>query len=124
MHRALELLEIVETICDQVYKQPIPSEMRKDLAILARTCTSFLNPALNVLWRDQQTICNLLRCMPDDLWDIAEYGTVYRFDYHIDIVRTKLFQSFFVDLIVNVVYYPSLYGGSSPLQTGSVHSFI
>ncbi|KAJ7929603.1 hypothetical protein B0H13DRAFT_1964083 [Mycena leptocephala] len=93
MHRALELLEIVETICDQVGGQPILSGGRKDLATLARTCTSFLNPALNVLWRDQQTICNLLRCMPDDLWDIAEYGTVYQFDHHIDISLRRIITS-------------------------------
>ncbi|KAJ7772831.1 hypothetical protein DFH07DRAFT_733536, partial [Mycena maculata] len=39
-----------------------------DLAALARTCTSFHEIALDELWRHQDTIMNLIRCMPADLW--------------------------------------------------------
>ncbi|KAJ7713657.1 hypothetical protein DFH07DRAFT_763257 [Mycena maculata] len=44
----------------------------RDLSVLARTATIFLDPALNVLWRQQNTIVNVLNCMPADLWDISE----------------------------------------------------
>ncbi|KAJ7674035.1 hypothetical protein DFH06DRAFT_753312 [Mycena polygramma] len=72
MHRGLELLDIVEMICEQVAQQPVFSGRNHEPAILARTTKIFLVPSLNALWRNQQTICNLLRCMPDDLWDIEE----------------------------------------------------
>ncbi|KAJ6551945.1 hypothetical protein B0H19DRAFT_1264557 [Mycena capillaripes] len=83
MHRALELLDIVEIICEQVADQPIFSRYRRELAYLATTCKSFLNPALNALWREQETICNVLKCMPEDLWDISEYNDGD--DLHLDI---------------------------------------
>ncbi|KAJ7673995.1 hypothetical protein DFH06DRAFT_1319107 [Mycena polygramma] len=65
MHRSLQIPEIIETICDAA------AEEHHQLAILARTSKSF-DPALNVLWRNQNCITNLLRCMPDDLWDIKK----------------------------------------------------
>ncbi|KAJ7918809.1 hypothetical protein B0H13DRAFT_2321119 [Mycena leptocephala] len=73
MHPALQVVELVEIICAQVAeaRPPHASESRS-LARLARTCTIFLNPALNVLWRHQGTILNVLRCMPSDLWCITE----------------------------------------------------
>ncbi|KAJ7174808.1 hypothetical protein C8R46DRAFT_1252898, partial [Mycena filopes] len=43
-----------------------------DLARLARTSQSFLEPALNALWRHQETIVNLLKVMPLGLWAIEE----------------------------------------------------
>ncbi|KAJ7266515.1 hypothetical protein C8J57DRAFT_1068705, partial [Mycena rebaudengoi] len=46
------------------------------LSALARTCTAFCNPALDVLWRNQDTIVNLLQCMPKDLWEINARGGV------------------------------------------------
>ncbi|KAJ7141735.1 hypothetical protein C8R43DRAFT_1109421 [Mycena crocata] len=81
MHRALQLgiLDIVELICEEVGErwnvlefQPLSGSSHRELAaILARTSPVFLNPALNVLWRHQETIENLLRTMPDDLWSIT-----------------------------------------------------
>jgi hypothetical protein len=75
MYRALEILEIVEMICEQA------AIMKGDwsgVATLARTCAFFLNPALNAIWRHQEMISNLLKCFPDNLWDIAEYYVNYR----------------------------------------------
>ncbi|KAJ6608518.1 hypothetical protein B0H10DRAFT_525549 [Mycena sp. CBHHK59/15] len=71
-HRALEVLEIVELICAQIGSEdlePLSKTASHDLAVLARTCTIFQNPALNMLWRTQVSILNLMRCMPDDLWE-------------------------------------------------------
>ncbi|KAF7356912.1 hypothetical protein MVEN_01027000 [Mycena venus] len=68
MHRALQIVEVVEMVCAQVTH----FRASRDLACLARTSTIFLDPALNVLWRHQDTIVNILRCMPEDLWVITE----------------------------------------------------
>ncbi|KAJ6587587.1 hypothetical protein DFH09DRAFT_909630 [Mycena vulgaris] len=78
MHHALSILEIVEFICQQT------SDSGRHLSVLARTSTIFQNPALNVLWAEQSTILNLLRCMPDDLWDIS------RTDYNPYITHIRL----------------------------------
>ncbi|KAJ7674020.1 hypothetical protein DFH06DRAFT_1081835 [Mycena polygramma] len=71
MHRGLELLDVVELICEQVAQQYSFEGRDRDLASLARTSKKFLDPSLNALWKEQHTICNLLKCMPDDLWDIS-----------------------------------------------------
>ncbi|KAJ7113119.1 hypothetical protein C8R44DRAFT_984926 [Mycena epipterygia] len=76
MHRALKTLELVELICAQLDPEELgkytSAASHADLSRLARTSTIFLHPALNVLWRHQGTIINLLRCMPSDLWEITE----------------------------------------------------
>ncbi|KAJ6483548.1 hypothetical protein C8R47DRAFT_564546 [Mycena vitilis] len=64
MHRALQILEIVDMICEAT---PVDG---RDLANLARTCSFFFAPAATVLWREQDTIIHLLKCMPDNLWDM------------------------------------------------------
>ncbi|KAF8142853.1 hypothetical protein K438DRAFT_1978276 [Mycena galopus ATCC 62051] len=78
MHRGLEILEIAEMIAEQVgthcHQSALGREktsQRRDLSALARTSKTFLHPALNILWRDQDTIVPLLKCMPADLWDIS-----------------------------------------------------
>lgn len=74
MHRGLQILELIELICAQVGTDgvhPLSKDESRDLSVLARTSKAFLNPALNVLWRHQDTIVNLLKCMPADLWDIS-----------------------------------------------------
>ncbi|KAJ7143872.1 hypothetical protein C8R44DRAFT_864890 [Mycena epipterygia] len=75
MHRGLEIFEITEIICGQLGPEALGTlskDAARDLNALARTSKLFLDPALSVLWRHQNTIMNLLRCMPDDLWDITE----------------------------------------------------
>ncbi|KAJ6566906.1 hypothetical protein B0H19DRAFT_1138852 [Mycena capillaripes] len=72
MHTALLISEIVELIC--LHLGPITPSWRtglekRDLANLARTSTLFLHHALDVLWESQDGLANILRCMPDNLWD-------------------------------------------------------
>ncbi|KAJ7613404.1 hypothetical protein FB45DRAFT_1111866 [Roridomyces roridus] len=50
-HRALCIPEIVAMICED-----------------GVTCKAFQDPALNVLWRSQSTVVNVLKCMPGDIW--------------------------------------------------------
>ncbi|KAJ7224925.1 hypothetical protein B0H12DRAFT_1328790 [Mycena haematopus] len=75
MHRALSIVELVENVCVQLGHGdlvPLQTNAARDLALLARTSTIFLNPALDVLWRSQDGLVNLLKCMPDDLLDIPD----------------------------------------------------
>ncbi|KAF7356915.1 hypothetical protein MVEN_01027400 [Mycena venus] len=73
MHPALQIGEVVEMICTQVAPYGATcSHVRRDLSRLARTSSIFLDPTLNILWRHQDSIVNLLRCMPDQLWKIEE----------------------------------------------------
>ncbi|KAJ7633549.1 hypothetical protein DFH06DRAFT_1139886 [Mycena polygramma] len=79
MHCALQIPELVELIAEQLGDSPsqrsswhVPKSSRRDLSALARTSKSFLDSALDVLWRNQDTLLNLLRCMPADLWCINE----------------------------------------------------
>ncbi|KAJ7624435.1 hypothetical protein FB45DRAFT_1060740 [Roridomyces roridus] len=77
MHHALQIDEIVRCICVQMAYgdgPPVPQYPRRcgDLARLARTCTTFVDPALDSLWSFQGTLLHLLRTMPGDLWDIIE----------------------------------------------------
>ncbi|KAH9932319.1 uncharacterized protein B0H18DRAFT_1115985 [Fomitopsis serialis] len=44
------------------------------VASLARTCRDFCSPALDVLWRSQVGLANIVKCMPPDLWEIREDG--------------------------------------------------
>ncbi|KAK7044493.1 hypothetical protein R3P38DRAFT_166034 [Favolaschia claudopus] len=63
MHRCLHLLEIVSLICQRIEKSSLPS--------FAGVCKAFSDSALDVLWRHQDSLFNLLRCMPDGIWNEA-----------------------------------------------------
>ena len=66
MHRCLGILEIKELICEHFDANMLSGS----LAALARTSKDFEDPALDVLWRTQKTLMNLLRCLPSHLWTI------------------------------------------------------
>ncbi|KAF7367911.1 hypothetical protein MSAN_00856000 [Mycena sanguinolenta] len=68
MHRGLEVPEIAWMIVSQLDRGS--REGRAALAALAQ-CRIFHDPALDALWRGQGTIRNLIKCMPDDLWEIV-----------------------------------------------------
>jgi hypothetical protein len=75
MHRALEVVELVENICAHLGPADpvkLKSDAARDLALLARASTIFLDPALDVLWKSQDSLVHLLRCMPHDLLVIPE----------------------------------------------------
>ncbi|KAJ7673723.1 hypothetical protein DFH06DRAFT_749359 [Mycena polygramma] len=77
MHQALWIVEIVEMICSELSaKGPhLPSaDARRALSSLARSAKVFHDPALDILWRHQNTIMNLIKCMPADLWSFVEDG--------------------------------------------------
>ncbi|KAJ6486305.1 hypothetical protein DFH09DRAFT_1377839 [Mycena vulgaris] len=71
MYRALRISEILQLIFDEFTVQPPPNARDRvnqpTLAALARTCQIFQNPALDLLWRRQETLINFLDCFPDGL---------------------------------------------------------
>jgi len=78
MHRGFSISEILDLIFAQL-QSPCPNEFDRDarneslgrrhFAALARTCKTFQNPALDFLWREQDTLTNLLKCLPSHLWE-------------------------------------------------------
>ncbi|KAJ7291626.1 hypothetical protein C8J57DRAFT_1588040 [Mycena rebaudengoi] len=69
MHHFFSIPELVELVCKELNYSRVH---RKDLAALARTATVFHHPALDVLWRQQDGLMNVILCMPADLWESEE----------------------------------------------------
>ncbi|KAH9830076.1 uncharacterized protein C8Q71DRAFT_817771 [Rhodofomes roseus] len=61
--RLLGVPEILTQVAEEV-------EDKYTAASLARTCRDFCSPALDVLWRSQLGLVNIIKCMPADLWEI------------------------------------------------------
>ncbi|KAJ7066351.1 hypothetical protein C8F01DRAFT_1346626 [Mycena amicta] len=71
MHRALRIPEVVRLIVEPFHSHDRLTD-KGSLASLARTSSVFHEPALDGLWKLQDTLMNLLRLMPDGLWDIVK----------------------------------------------------
>lgn len=63
-HKCLLIAELTQNIFKYV-SEP-------DLVSLALTCQFFLNPALDLLWRKQDSLLPLLMCMPSNLWMLRD----------------------------------------------------
>ncbi|KAJ7145550.1 hypothetical protein C8R44DRAFT_845048 [Mycena epipterygia] len=93
MHRGLQILEIVELLCAELAGDlprygAGPPECQH-LAALARTCKTFQDPALDLLWSHQKnTMMNLLMCMPEDLWHSPVTTDVKLLDFSRPITAT------------------------------------
>ncbi|KAK7008545.1 hypothetical protein R3P38DRAFT_1606670 [Favolaschia claudopus] len=76
MHRALEIPEIPPMIVSHFNPDnyELGSEENIDsptLAALAR-CRVFHEAAVNQLWKKQETLVNLIRCLPEDISNIKD----------------------------------------------------
>lgn len=69
MHQALQIVEIRQMIVESMANEP-ELERNPALYALATTCTDFRDPALDLLWRKQKGLGNLIKCMPADLWQL------------------------------------------------------
>ncbi|KAJ6495905.1 hypothetical protein DFH09DRAFT_1290314 [Mycena vulgaris] len=72
MQRCLVIPDITELICEhvQVRNWSFISPVRNpDVAALARTCKDFQDPALDILWKKQDTLAHILKCLPSHLWE-------------------------------------------------------
>ncbi|RDB21841.1 hypothetical protein Hypma_010806 [Hypsizygus marmoreus] len=76
MHHCLFISEIVSLIGENLE----PSTLAK----VSRTCRALTDPALNVLWRSQNSLGPLIQVMPSDLWAVVA-SEEHRFD---DFVKT------------------------------------
>ncbi|KAH7890606.1 hypothetical protein F5I97DRAFT_1836847 [Phlebopus sp. FC_14] len=76
MHQCLTIDEILTNIFQHaiIVLKPEPKSRefrdRRTLVRLARTCRYFLEPALNVLYYEISDLLWLIKCMPDDLWEV------------------------------------------------------
>jgi len=76
MHRALTITEILQHIFQDIDKDhDVRGVHPISLAALARTCTTFRDPALDILWEFQYTVMHLLECFPRGLIFEAEVAT-------------------------------------------------
>ncbi|KAJ6548601.1 hypothetical protein B0H19DRAFT_1161415 [Mycena capillaripes] len=76
MHRALMIPEVAEIVCchllPKVHDAKIFAEIprgRKTLLALASTCKVLQEPALDVLWKNQESLAPFLSCLPEDLFN-------------------------------------------------------
>ncbi|KAJ7641047.1 hypothetical protein FB45DRAFT_1053670 [Roridomyces roridus] len=78
MHRCLRIPEIVQLIVSHL--DPQYRTGKNQLALLART-RIFHEHALDILWSHQTRLAPLIKCMPDDLWEVngQRSGTVLVF---------------------------------------------
>ncbi|KAJ7184992.1 hypothetical protein C8R46DRAFT_469700 [Mycena filopes] len=72
MHRCLQIHEILDMIVGGLNPQAFRDSAT--LAALARTAKLFHDPALDLLWKTQDTPANLLRCMPSDFFTLDSNG--------------------------------------------------
>jgi hypothetical protein len=63
MHRCLQIYELQSHIFDYIY-----SVEPACLAILARTCRTFNEAALEILWRELEDISPFIKSLPSHLW--------------------------------------------------------
>ncbi|KAJ7495564.1 hypothetical protein FB451DRAFT_367367 [Mycena latifolia] len=67
MHRGLRIPEIVRLIFEETQGFRKTGPELRVLAALSQTCTTFLEPALDLLWGEQDTLLHLLDTFPHDL---------------------------------------------------------
>ncbi|KAJ7128819.1 hypothetical protein C8R43DRAFT_897087 [Mycena crocata] len=70
MHNCWNVTEITRMIFDQLGEP----KRRSALNGLARTCRTFSEPALDLLWETQQDIIPLLKCFPPHIWTLSDHN--------------------------------------------------
>ncbi len=79
-HRALHIAEVLRHICGVADN--------RTLAILARTCRAFQEPAIQTLWRCLTDLMPLVKCFPPDVWIIEGNKMVRHMFESIKVVPT------------------------------------
>ncbi|KAF8434547.1 hypothetical protein L210DRAFT_3649048 [Boletus edulis BED1] len=99
MHHALEIQEIFCNILFYCYQSYLTAQERKQalavptLAALARTCRTFKEPALDLLWRDLDDSSPLARCLPEASHRLS-IGSVYSFNRPLTLIEWDIFRSY------------------------------
>ncbi|KAJ7054928.1 hypothetical protein C8F01DRAFT_1322471 [Mycena amicta] len=82
MHRALCIDEVLQSILSHVDSPVDTGARERSLAYLARTCKTFEDPALDLLWASQDTLNCLLKCLPAEHWhEVPSNFTHWRRDW-------------------------------------------
>ncbi|OCH93731.1 hypothetical protein OBBRIDRAFT_265815 [Obba rivulosa] len=71
MHRCLQILDTYLAILRSLREDAEVGGLAA-LAVLARTCRSLSEPALDVLWEEPHCFADLVRCLPDDTYMMYE----------------------------------------------------
>lgn len=79
MHRCLRVEELLRAILEEVRHDPEDSEDEWDWDLqtiygLARTCKTFLGPALDLIWHTHYDLSNLTGTLPTSAWTLDEKG--------------------------------------------------
>lgn len=69
MHHCLKVEEIVRNIADLHVSEGHKSH-KSDVAHLAFSCRTLYEPAMDALWRELVSLKPLIRCLPEEVWDI------------------------------------------------------
>lgn len=71
MHHSLRISEVLSQIFDYALLTPEDGRLSA-LRSLALTCKAFSYPALGILWRNATSLVPLLKCLPEEFWEIKE----------------------------------------------------
>ncbi|KAJ7175024.1 hypothetical protein C8R43DRAFT_943295 [Mycena crocata] len=71
MDRKICMPEVLHIIFSHLGSVVDSKKASADVAAVARTCKTFLDPALDILWSFQDGLVPALRCLPGDSWDCS-----------------------------------------------------
>jgi len=78
MHHIFQIDELVREITRHTFVRYISQRFVLDWAL---TCKTVSDPALDVLWETQDSLINLLKTLPSDIWEMYRrklVGDFYR----------------------------------------------
>lgn len=77
-HYCLEIREILDNIFGYLVPYNYRGHGLGTLAALARTCKTFSEPALDILWYSQDSVVPLISCLPSDALSFAPISEMLR----------------------------------------------
>ena len=67
MHYIFQIDELVREVTRHMFTWHLPQRFVLDWAL---TCKTISDPALDVLWETQDSLINLLKTLPSDIWEM------------------------------------------------------
>ena len=67
MHHIFLIDELVKEVTRHLFVWNAPQRFMLDWAL---TCSTISDPALDVLWETQDSLINLLKTLPSDVWEV------------------------------------------------------
>ncbi|KAG9311598.1 hypothetical protein JVU11DRAFT_7807 [Chiua virens] len=93
MHQCLTIVEVQHVIFREVLIVDHWDQWagRATLAGLARTCRTFSDAALDILWEDLPSFAYLIRCLPSSLWKINQTNQRMSFERAMSLSDWEIF---------------------------------